>query len=156
MGYAQISRHRSVTDSNAAVRVDQHGAEFINLYAASHTKGQIKVVTYDGDEASNPSAVTPATSAVYQKVGVCTKTSATAGYVEYQIKGDCTFALVEGTTDVAKGDFLEVLNGETSLKKDATTRSVNSVAIAQAAQTADSSVATSVYLIGERVIIAAS
>ena len=63
---------------------------------------------------------------------------------------------MEGTTDVAKDDFLEVLNTEDSFKKDASTRSTNSVAIAQEAQASNSEVLTNVYLLGERVIVAGS
>lgn len=131
--------------------------EFVFAYcAAAETVGKVRVITFDGDEATNPTAAAPATStSVYQIVGVATKTTTAAGFLWYQIKGDAE-ALVEGTTDVAKDDFLEVLNTETSFKKDATSRSTNSVAIAQEAQASDASVLTNVYLLGERLFIAAS
>ena len=123
--------------------------------AAAETIGKVRAITFDGDVATNPTAGAPVNLAGYQTIGVATKTTTAAGYLWYQIKGDAK-ALVEGTTDVAKDDFLEVLNGETSFKKDNATRSVNSVCIAQEAQAADASVLTNVYLTGERVIVAAS
>ena len=130
---------------------------FIFAYcAAAETRGNVRVITYDGDEETNPTAGTPATqTSVYQRVGVATVTTTAAGFLWYQIKGDCE-ALVEGTTDVAKDDFLEVLNGETSFKKDGASITTNVVAIAQEAQATNSAVLTNVYLLGERVFIAAS
>lgn len=131
--------------------------EFLYAYVpASATKGQVLVVTYDGDEETCPKLATPATLAVYQEIAVVlADQGSTAGFAWVQVKGKCE-ALVEGTTDVAKDDYLEVLNTETSFKKDATTRSTNSVAIACEAQAANSSVLTDVILLGGRSIVAAS
>ena len=133
--------------------------EYIWCYtSADVVRGQVGVITYDGDEETNPTFSTPATSSVYQYVGVAVKAqdvSVEGYFIKVQIKGDAE-ALVEGTTDVAKDDFLEVLNTEDSFKKDASSRSTNSVCIAQEAQASDSEVLTNVYLLGERVIVAAS
>lgn len=152
----ELQRDSSTLGGVAGARKVEGNREFLYAYcAAAETIGTVRVITYDGDEEYNPTAGTPATSSVYQIIGVATKTTTEAGFQWYQVKGDAE-ALVEGTTDVAKDDFLEVLNTETSFKKDATSRSTNSVAIAQEAQTSNSSVLTNVYLLGERVIIAAS
>ena len=131
--------------------------EFIFAYcAAAETRGSVRKIVYDGDEETNPTAAAPATeTTVYQLVAVATQTTTAAGFQWYQIKGDCE-ALVEGTTDVAKDDFLEVLTTETSFKKDGTSRTVNSVAIAREAQATNSAVLADIYLLGDRVNIAAS
>lgn len=131
--------------------------EYVYAYVpASAAKGAAYVLTYDGDEETNPKLVAAATLAVYQEVVIVLETQGSAaGFAWVQVRGNCE-ALVEGTTDVAKDDFLELLNTETSMKKDATTRSVNSIAIAREAQASNSAVLTDVFLIGDRVIIAAS
>ena len=139
------------------IREDEHGKKFIRVYAADTiTVGRPYVVTYDGDEATNPKTASPATLAVYQYVGVATETVSSGDMTWLQIKGDCDFALVTGDSDVAKDDFLEVTNTETAMEVDASTRSANSVAIARAAYTDTTDAATLVSLIGDRVIVAAS
>ena len=123
---------------------------------ASTVKGQVLVRVYDGDEETNPKAIAVATSSVYQRLVVATKDQgATAGFQWCVIEGECS-ALVNGTTDVAKDDFLEILTTASSLVKDATSRSTNSGAIARGAVTANADTLSPVYLIGERVIIAAT
>jgi len=135
----------------------QGSNEFLYAYVpANAALGAQYVVTFDGDEETNPKLVVAATLAVYQEIAVVIKAQgATAGFNWVQTKGKCRM-LVEGTTDVAKDDFLELLNTETSAKKDATTRSVNSFAIACEAQTANSAALADVFLLGGRVIVAAS
>jgi hypothetical protein len=131
--------------------------EFLYAYVpANALKGEVYVVTFDGDEETCPKLVAAAALAVYQEVAVVLKDQgATAGFAWVQTKGKASI-LVEGTADVAKDDFVEVLTTEKSAKKDATTRSVNSVAIACAAQAANSAVLTDCILVGAPVIIAAS
>ena len=141
----------------AGARRIEGNREYIFAYcAAAETVGKVRVITFDGDEETNPTAGTPATeTGVYQQIGVATKTTSAAGFLWYQIKGDCE-ALVEGTTNVAKDDFLEVLTTETSFKKDGASITTNAVAIAQEAQESNSSVLTNVYLLGVRTFVAAS
>lgn len=130
--------------------------EYVWAYIqASTAQGEAQVLTFDGDEATAVKCADAATLAVYQEVGIVLAAHTSAEYGWVQVAGKCE-ALVEGTTDVAKDDFLEVLNTEVSMKKDATTRSVNSIAIACEAQAADSDVLIDVILLGGRVIIAAS
>lgn len=148
----------SIADLGGVAGQIRHEGNRIYIYAycaGAETRGNVRVISYDGDEETNPTAGTPATSSVYQKIGVAMKTTSAAGFLWYQLQGDAE-ALVEGTTDVAKDDFLEVLNGEVSFKKDSATRSTNSVGIAQEAQTTNSAVLTNIYLTGERVIVAAA
>lgn len=149
---------KAVTDAGgmAGATKKEGNKEFIFAYcAAAETRGKVRAITYDGDEETNPTAAAPTNLAGYQIIAVATLTTTAAGWQWYQTKGDCE-ALVEGTTDVAKDDFLEVLTTETSFKKDSTTRSVNSVCIAREAQASNSSVLTDVYMTGERVIVAAA
>ncbi len=133
--------------------------EYVWCYtSADVVRGQVGAIKYDGDEETNPTFGAPAALTGYQRIGVAVKAqdvSVDGYFIKVQIAGDAE-ALVEGTTDVAKDDFLEVLSTEDSFKKDHATRSVNSVCIAQEAQASDSEVLTNVYLTGERVIVASS
>lgn len=130
--------------------------EFIYAYVpASAVKGEAYVVTYDGDEETCPKLVAAATAAFYQEIAIVLADQTAAGFAWVQVAGKVE-ALVEGTTDVAKDDFLELLNTEKSMKKDGTTRTVNAIAIACEAQTANSAALIDVILLGGRVIIAAS
>ena len=141
----------------AGARRRQGRNEFLYAYVpANALKGEVYVVTHDGDEETTPKLVTAATLAVYQEYAVVlADQGATAGYAWVQTKGHA-YALVEGTTDVAKDDYLELLNTEKSAKKDATARSTNSFAIACAAQASNSAVLTEVELLGGMQICAAS
>ena len=131
--------------------------EYLFAYVpANAAKGAQYVVTHDGDEETCPKLVAAATLAVYQEIAVVLELQgASAGFAWVQVAGKVSM-LVEGTTDVAKDDFLELLTTETSAKKDATTRSVNSFAIACAAQTSATPTLTDCILLGGRVIIAAT
>lgn len=131
--------------------------EYIYMYfSAAVTAGTPFVLSYDGDEETNPKGVAPATNTTFQTLIVFpTKTATAAGWQWAQYKGDAE-VLVDGTTDVAKDDFLEVINAGTALIKDATSRGVGSVAIAQEARTDNSAGLVNVYLIGDPVQIAAA
>ena len=130
--------------------------EYLFAYVpASSLKGETYVVTFDGDEETCPKLVTAATLAVYQEYAVVLADQTAAGFAWVQVAGKVSM-LVEGTTDVAKDDFLELLNTEKSAKKDATTRSANSYAIACAAQASNSAVLTDCILLGKQAICAAS
>jgi len=131
--------------------------EFVYVYIpAAKAKGEFQIIGFDGDEEYSPKVGDAGTLAVYQEVGVVLEEHTAAGYAWVQVAGVCE-ALVDGTTDVAKDDYLEVLNTAVSAVKDGTARSVNSVAIAREAQTvAGSTTLADVELLGGRVIIAAS
>lgn len=142
---------------SAGARRWQGRNEFLFAYVpANALRGEIYVVTHDGDEETTPKLVTAATLAVYQEYAVVlADQGATAGFAWVQTKGHA-YALVEGTTDVAKDDYLELLNTEKSAKKDATARSTNSFAIACEAQASNSAVLIQVELLGAPAICAAS
>jgi len=127
------------------------------LYVPANTeKGEILVKSFDGDEEMNPKAVTPATSTIFQRVVVATEDQgSTAGFQWCVVEGDCE-ALVSGSANVAKDDFLEVVNGADNLIKDASTRSEKSVAIAREAYTTSADALKKVSLLGERSVISAT
>lgn len=130
--------------------------EYLYAYVpASAAVGEVYIVTHDGDEETCPKLVAAATLAVYQEYAVVLAATTAAGFAWVQVKGKAN-VLVEGTTDVVKDDYLELLTTEKSAKKDATTRSVNSFAIACAAQAANSAVLTECILLGGPAIVAAT
>jgi hypothetical protein len=131
--------------------------EYLYAYVpANALQGEVYVVTYDGDEETCPKLVAAATLAVYQEYAVVlADQGSAAGWAWVQTKGHAKM-LVEGTTDVAKDDYLELLNTEKSAKKDGTTRTTNSFAIACEAQAANSAVLIEVELLGMPAICAAT
>jgi hypothetical protein len=155
----ELSRDVSVEDGTGILGARKRvGAnEYICLNVPATTAaGTPMVVSYDGDESSLVKAVAPATLAVYQEIAIVPRLiGAAAENVWCQTRGICE-ALCDGTTDIAKDAFLELVNAETALISDSTARSVNSVAIATEAYTATPDALTTVMMLGDRVIIAAS
>jgi hypothetical protein len=144
--------------------VAQAGQEVVNgkakmqyLYVPANTeKGEVLMIAYDGDEETNPKAVAVATTAFPVRLAVATEDQgSTAGFQWCVTEGECQ-ALVDGTTDVAKDDFLEVINADDSFTKDGTARTTVSGAIARVAVTANANTLADVYVIGEQHTIAAS
>ena len=117
------------------------------LGAASVTGGAY-VIAYDGDEETNPKFILPVTAAFDSECCVTPAIVAdatwswvvTAGYVD---------ALVEGTTDVVKDDFLKVTQANgASFITDTSTRSADSMAIATAGQTSATPTLTKIFILG--------
>ncbi len=130
--------------------------EFVYVYVASGTaKGQPMILAYDGDEETNPKTAAPATNTAFEAFVVFPTAAGADAFQWCQLRGDAE-VLVDGTTDVAKDDYLEVINAGTALIKDATSRGVGSVAIAQEALTTNAATLTNVYLLGEAVQVAAA
>lgn len=131
--------------------------EFVFVQFPATTKaGAPMVVTYDGDEEVMVKGVVPATLAVYQEIAICPRLiGSVAEFAWGQVRGVCD-VLVNGNADIAKDDYLEVINGADNLVYDSTVRSVNSVAIATVAYTVDADVLKSVQLLGDKVIVAGS
>lgn len=130
----------------------------VRLYngtGAAMVAGRVYRIAFDGDEETNPSAVACVTLAsVYQNVVVALEDTAAASWGWFAIQGYCD-AFVEGTTDVAKDDFLTCNDAtdDDAFIDDTTARTVNSFAIACAAQADNSAVLTRVYLFGDRAIL---
>lgn len=154
-----LNANVEVIDGTGAqgARMAQGSSEFVYLQVPATTAaGTPLVVTYDGDEEVLVKGVAPATLAVYQEIAIVPRLAgASAEFMWCQVKGICQ-ALVHGGTDVAKDDYLEVLNAGTALVMDSTARSTNSVAIACEAYTTASNALKTVNLLGDRVIVAAS
>lgn len=131
--------------------------EFVFMQFPAATKaGAPMVVTYDGDEEVMVKGVAPATLAVYQEIAICPRLIGSAAEFAWgQVRGICE-ALVNGTTDIAKDNYLEVINGADNLVYDSTARSVNTVAIAVDAYADSTDALATVQLLGDRVIVAGS
>ena len=113
-----------------------------NATGAAMVTGRVYRVAFDGDEETNPSAVACVTLAnVYQNVVVAMSDVAITSWGWFAIQGYCQ-AFVEGTTDVAKDDFLTVNDAtdDDAFIDDTTARTINSFAIACEAQAANSAV----------------
>ncbi len=138
-------------------RKRQGSREWIYMQVPANTPaGTPLVVTHDGDEEVMVKGVAPATLAVYQEVAVTPRLAgASAEFMWCQTKGICQ-VLCNGTTDIAKDDYLELLNAGTALVKDGTVRSTNSVAIACESYTGATNALTSVQLLGAPAMIAAT
>jgi len=125
-------------------------------FPATTKKGAPMVVTYDGDEEIMVKGVAPATLAVYQEIAICPKLiGSSAEFAWGQVRG-IVQALVNGASDIAKDNYLEVVNGADNLIIDSTVRSTNSVAIACEAYTDSTDALKTVQMLGDRVIVAAS
>jgi hypothetical protein len=124
-----------------------------NDTAAACVKSAIYMVDYDGDEEENPKVIAIAADAAGGGRWVVVATEATAdqawgwfvifGYVD---------ALVEGTGDVAKDDYLKTTaaTSTTGFVVDGTARTVDSFAMATEAQADAGEIAIKVYLLGQR------
>lgn len=130
-------------------------ARVYNPGGGALVKGQPYMIAYTGSPATSPGVIAPATSTPARQVVVAAEAipAASWGWVYYA--GWCD-ALVNGTTDVAVGDYLKITSGTstTSFIKDGATYSVNSLACAGAASTADSDNTTLIELLGEKGIVA--
>lgn len=133
---------------------DGEGITAYNATGSTIAAGDVLVLTYGYASGTEVNASIPATSSVYQQIVVAIEAIASTAIGRFQKSGYCE-AYVEGTTDVAAGDFLEVLNGENEFKKDGAARTVYSVARAVDAQALNSNVKVTVFLFGERTQIAA-
>jgi hypothetical protein len=167
-GHLGFQRDTLSTDIPCAVRIEVDSAglrrteiRLYNAYASAIPIGHPCLVRYDGDEETNPFVVSGAAASgttVIERFCTPQKAVAASSWGWFTIGGYCQ-ALVEGTTDVAKDDYLKLVIATTSgLIKDTGTQpgTANSVAIARAAQATNSAVLTDVFLIDERCAIAQS
>lgn len=144
-------------DSNGVA--DGTGGFAVRLYngGSALTNKATYMVDFDGDEETNPKITACVATTVDVTVVVAASAVAASSWGWFFFKGYCD-VLVEGTTDVAKDDYLKLLTGTTAtaLLKDGTSRTTDSIAIACAAQASNSEVSTKVYLFGDKVDIDAS
>ena len=129
----------------------------IRLYkpsGAALTVSQVLRVSYVGTSPGVLPAIAAVASgtATFDRLVVAVNATVSGTFDWFWIEGFCPI-LVEGTTDVAAGDFLKSVAGTSTtalIKDSSTTRSANSFAVAMAAQTANSEVAVLCYLIGDQ------
>jgi len=155
-----ITGDKADETGNGQVGAKQGSGKNVDVYcysAGARAKGEFQVIDYNSGEAStSPAILDPAALAVYQEVGVVLEAITEAGYVWIRVAGICD-ALVDGTEDVAKGDYLESLAAISVVKDHSTVRSVNSVAVAMEAQTvAGSATLAEVEVLPRRSIVAGS
>ncbi len=133
-----------------------YGKKFIwaqNLVASPTAAGQVVAVKYSETYGYCFGAVATTDFPVLTGVTPALIGASVPGLV--QVCGTCE-ALVDGdTTDVAAGDFLEVLNGATAFVKDGAARTTVSAAVAVDANAAAAALKT-VMLIPEQHTIAAT
>lgn len=139
---------------DATTGLPRREVRLYNAVGSALVAGRPYVVRYDGDEETNPNVITPVSGTLQvDRVVIAMEAVATTSWGWFCIEGYCN-ALVEGTTDVAKDDFLKIKVGTTAVGviKDGTALTDRSVGISTAAQAADAVVSTLIFLIGERVI----
>lgn len=131
-------------------RIEYADREFVYCYAAAAcAKGDLLRVGIAGHATNNPVASTVATTAVPTEFGIATATLTGAGGLWVQVKGRCSFAKVDGTTDVAAGDALQGVNSAVHMVKDGgSALTADTIAYAEEAQADNSAVAIDVYLLG--------
>ena len=143
---------RVMRDSNGLYRKE---IRLYNAYASAIPVGHPCLIRFDGDEETNPFVVSGASAsgtAVVERYCTPVVAVAATSWGWFCFEGYCE-ALVEGTSDVAKDDFLKLAIATTSgLIKDTGTQpgTANSCAIAREAQAANSAVLTDVFIIPER------
>jgi hypothetical protein len=133
------------------------------IFAYNNTGGALVAgnfyhLTADGDEETNPFVEAFTTAAnTNSRWAVCAmKATAAAAWGWFAYSGWVDVVAVEGTTDVAKDDFLKFDVDTVSvvaLIKDGSAVTNNSVAIASAAQTANSVVTIRCFLLGAAAVI---
>lgn len=134
--------------------VISHQVQLYNATGGVLSAGGFYLVNYGGTTATapNPRVTAPATQAAARLYVVSATALADVSWGWFTYLGYCD-ALVEGTTDVTAADFLKLVNAQVYCVKDATTRSTATVAIALAAQAANSAVSSRVFLLGEGAVI---
>ncbi len=132
-----------------------HYARVYNATGGVLTLNAVYMINYSGNPATSPQVIACATSTPTRELVIAKEAIAIASWGWVCFAG-WTDALVDGTTDVAVGDFLKLTSGTsaTAFIKDGTTITAASHAIAGAASTADSANTTLIELLGDRATVA--
>jgi hypothetical protein len=130
-----------------------------NGTGAATVAGKFYTILEDGDEETGPKVIAAdAVATVQRECCVAEAAVASGAFGWFFIEGWCS-AYVEGTTDVAKDDYLKIAVGAGPTDaafaaiKDGTSETQASVAISSAAQATNSGVLTRVRLLGKRAVI---
>lgn len=125
---------------------------FYNATGAALVVGGVYLRAEDGDEETGPALIALAADTANRRVAVAAEAIATASYGEAYVEGWCN-ALVHGTTDVVKDQFLKTVaaTGTNSfVSEGATVQTGKSFAIAAEPFTTDGTTALKkVYLLGD-------
>jgi len=151
---------RNISETPPAAGIeftDKDGNTYISAY--NETGGDISaagtVVTLGYSNDYGVEAIAVATTSFPVRTAVSLGAVSEHDLAWFQVGGEAE-AGVEGTSDVAAGDFLEVLNGESAFKKDGSSRTTVSAAVAVDAQSENEVVVVTVRLINEQHTIAGS
>lgn len=136
-------------DSSGNVSGYQKQVLLYNATGGACVAGAVYMVNYDGDEETNPSVIAEVAGTANREMVVATAATASTAWGWFVYAGYVD-AMVEGTTDVAKDDYLKIVEATDAdaFIKDGTTLTADSFAIACAAQAANSAVLTKVFLLG--------
>ena len=148
----------TATPEAAGIEIQIGANRYISAYnetgSAIAAAGEVVTIAYGNTYPTK--AIVVATSSVLVRTGVSMAAIAAVHLLGwFQIAGTAE-AGVEGTDNVAAGDFLEVLNTELAFKKDGAARTAHSAAVAIDVQEAGSVVVVTVRLIPEQHDIAAA
>lgn len=122
---------------------------------AALVKGAVVKIAYSGQASGDPQVATVTSgAAAFDRVVVAAEAVSSGTFGWFFFAGVCD-AMVDGTTDVTLGDYLKMVAGtdNDAFIKDGTALTINSCAVAMAAQASDANVLTKVRLLGERVTI---
>jgi hypothetical protein len=113
------------------------------------------VLSYDGDEETNPKIITAAAVASVRRL-LCVATAATADTaIDWVVIEGYYSVRCDGTTNIAKDDFLKLAPGTDAdaLIKDGTSLTEASVAIAREAFETDANGNAACYILGREAVI---
>lgn len=149
----EFERTTFYVDSTGVVTGEPRTSKrFYNATGAALVLGGVYLRAEDGDEETQPSLIALAAGTVPLRCAVAAEAIAIASWGEAFIEGHCN-ALVHGTTDVVKDQFLKTVaaTGTNSfISEGATTQSAKSAAVAEEGFTTDGTTALKkVYLLGE-------
>jgi hypothetical protein len=117
--------------------------------------GTALLVNYTGDPSTSPQVVVTATNTPSREVVIAPYAVPATSWGWFCV-GGWVDALVEGTTDVAKGDYLKIVQATSAngmIKDSSTVISTGTIAVAGAASTANSENITLVEFLGGKGII---
>ena len=146
--------------TEAGLMVQQEGKTYVSIFntgpSAALTAYQPYQFQYKSTALKHVDVKVPATLAnAVNIIGVPQAAIADDAFGWVQIYGEAE-CLVDGTTDVAAGEYLEVINAGVAAIKEGTAISKGSFAVAIDAVTADAATQATVFLTGLQVEIAAS
>ncbi len=130
----------------------------VKLYnpGSAIVKGTVLMVNYTGVPSTSPQVIVTATNTPTREIVVAPAAIATLTWDWFVIGGWCD-ALIEGTTDVAIGDYLKIVQATSAngfIKDSSTVYSTGTIAVAGVVQTSNAEVLGLVELLGGRAAVA--